>query len=93
MRTMHVQSTFTVGDDPDVLAFDAELSLLYVASESGVVSVFQVDENSVRKVWKQRVDSSAHTIAVDPETHRIYLPLENVHGHPVLRIMQPSNAC
>jgi DNA-binding beta-propeller fold protein YncE len=90
MRTMRIQSSFTVGDDPDVLAFDAKLSLLYVASESGVVSVFRVDENSVRKVWEQRLDPSAHTIAVDPETHRVYLPLENVHGHPVLRIMQPG---
>jgi DNA-binding beta-propeller fold protein YncE len=92
MRTMRVQSTLAVGDDPDVLAFDAELSLLYVASESGVISVFRVEENNVQKVWEQQVDPSAHTIAVDPETHRVYFPLEKVHGHPVLRIMQPSNA-
>ncbi|MDB6061355.1 MAG: hypothetical protein JWM78_1458 [Verrucomicrobiaceae bacterium] len=92
MRTMRVQETLAVGHNPDVLAFDTALSLLYVASESGVVSVFQVDENSVRKVWEQRVDSSAHTVAVDPETHRVYLPLENMKGHPVLRIMQPSSS-
>jgi len=29
----------------------------------------------------------AHSIIVDPSTHLIYLPLENVDGRPVLRIM------
>jgi hypothetical protein len=32
------------------------------------------------------VDPGAHTIAVDQETHYIYLPLENVGSIPVLRI-------
>jgi hypothetical protein len=31
----------------------------------------------------------AHTVAVDPRTHRVYLPLENVGGRPVLRILTP----
>ena len=31
-----------------------------------------------------------HTVAVDPRTHRIYLPLENVDGHPELRILAPG---
>jgi hypothetical protein len=30
----------------------------------------------------------AHTVAVD-RTHRVYLPLENVDGRPVLRILTP----
>jgi hypothetical protein len=32
----------------------------------------------------------AHTVAVDPATHRVYLPLENVNGRPVLRILAPT---
>jgi hypothetical protein len=31
----------------------------------------------------------AHTVAVDPKTHLVYFPLENIDGHPILRIMQP----
>lgn len=30
----------------------------------------------------------AHTVCVDPETHLVYFPLENVNGHPILRIME-----
>jgi hypothetical protein len=32
----------------------------------------------------------AHSVAVDPATHRVYLPLENVDGKPVLRILAPA---
>jgi len=31
----------------------------------------------------------AHTVAVDPKTHLVYFPLENVDGRPLLRIMRP----
>jgi hypothetical protein len=32
----------------------------------------------------------AHTVCVDPETHLVYIPLENIDGHPILRIMKPA---
>jgi len=34
----------------------------------------------------------AHTVAVDPRSHRVYLPLENVGGKPVLRILAPATS-
>jgi hypothetical protein len=34
---------------------------------------------------------NAHTVAVDPATHRVFFPLAmGADGTPVLRIMQPS---
>jgi len=32
----------------------------------------------------------AHTVSVDPQTHFVYFPLQNLNGHPVLRIMTPA---
>jgi hypothetical protein len=26
----------------------------------------------------------------DPETHLVYFPLQDVDGHPILRIMEPT---
>jgi len=88
LRTMRLVSTHPVGGDPDVLAWDAAWRRLYVASESGVVSIFQVEDSGVRFVGEIRA-RHAHTVSVDPRTHRIYLPLENVAGRPVLRVMAP----
>jgi hypothetical protein len=32
----------------------------------------------------------AHTVAVDQATHVVYLPLEDVDEHSIIRIMRPT---
>ena len=88
LRTMKVLSAHTVGDDPDVLAWDPTWRRLYVAAESGVLSSFVADGAILHPAGEIRAPH-AHTVSVDPRTHRVYLPLENVDGHPVLRILRP----
>lgn len=88
LRNMKVFSAYRVGDDPDVLAWDPAWRRLYVASESGVLSEFVADGAVLHAVGEVRAPH-AHTVSVDPRTHRVYLPLENVGGHPVLRILTP----
>ena len=90
LRSMQVTSTYPLSDDPDVLAFDPGLRRLYVASESGVVSVFdESDEGALESKGAYRAPH-AHSVAVDPTTHLVYLPLQNVRGRPVLRILAPT---
>lgn len=87
---LHVEKqVFTVGDGPDVLAYDKKLNILYVACESGVVSIFKCD-GTLTKLTDQNVGPNCHTVAVDSETHKVYFPLKNFHGSPVLRIMAPG---
>ena len=90
LRTMRVTQRLRVGDDPDVLAWDPDWRRLYVASESGVVSIFSATTDSLRALGELHAPH-AHSVAVDPRTHRVYLPLENVAGRPVLRILAPTN--
>jgi DNA-binding beta-propeller fold protein YncE len=80
-----------VGKDPDVLAFDPNLGYLYVATESGVVSLFRVRDRKVEKIGDFPVGRNAHTVVVDPQTHFVYFPLLKVNRGPVLRIMKPAN--
>jgi DNA-binding beta-propeller fold protein YncE len=89
LTTMTVTGEHHVGDDPDVLAFDPGLQLLYVASESGVVTVFKEDGGKLQLLGAYHAPA-AHSVAVDPVTHRVYLPLKNVAGKPVLRILSPT---
>ena len=86
MKLLSVQQ---VGDDPDVLAFDPGLDRLYVSAESGAVTVLQ-ESNRELKTLGQFHMPHAHTVSVDPQTHLVYFPLENIGGHALLRIMEPA---
>jgi len=88
LRTMKVIQTLKVPDDPDVLAWDASWRRLYVAAESGALSAYWLDGKTLRRIGEVRAPH-AHTVSVDPRTHLVYLPLENVNGRPVLRIFEP----
>lgn len=87
LRTMKVVQHLKVPDGPDVLAWDAAWRRLYVAAESGVMSGFWLDGSTLRPGGEVRM-AHAHTVAVDPRTHLIYLPLENVNGRPVLQVYE-----
>lgn len=89
LETRRIVASFGVGGGPDVLAFDPRLHRLYVASESGNVSVFHVEDGHVTRVGDAVVGPNAHVVAVDPDTSRVYFPLMNVDQHTVLRIMRP----
>jgi DNA-binding beta-propeller fold protein YncE len=91
MKNHSVENVFPVAGGPDVLAFDHGLQLLYVACESGAVSLFRYSSGKLEKVGNVNVGPNSHSVSVDSETHRAYFPLKNVNGSPVLRIMTPAN--
>jgi hypothetical protein len=84
-----VRQNLAVGEDPDVLALDQSLRRLYVAAESGVVTVFGERGHSLVTLGRKFLATEAHTVAVDPVTHLVYFALQDVGGNPVLRIMAP----
>lgn len=88
LRTMQILARHRVGADPDVLAWDPGWRRLYVASESGTLSSYWLDGSTLHPLGEYHAPKS-HTVAVDPRTHRIFLPLENVEGHPELRVLLP----
>jgi YVTN family beta-propeller protein len=87
-------AVFPVGGDPDVLALDNSLGRLYVACESGFVSIFDEQPGAQDKsrvltpVASAFYAAKAHSVAADGKTRQIYFPLENVNGQPILRIAQ-----
>jgi DNA-binding beta-propeller fold protein YncE len=89
LRTMKIIQTLKVADAPDVLAWDASWRRLYVASESGAVDTFWLDGTTLRPIGEIRAPH-AHTVSVDPRTHHVYVPLENIGGRSVLRIYEPN---
>ena len=88
LRTMRITQNIKVPDDPDVLAWDPSWRRLYVAAESGSVTAYVLDHTTLRPLGQIRAPH-AHTVSVDPRTHLVYVPLENLSGRPVLRIYEP----
>ena len=84
----------TLGDSgagPDVLSIDASKGWLYVAAESGDVTIWDITQPGTALVGHDAPGDNAHTVAVDPATHRVFFPLpKGPHGKPILRIMQPT---
>src|SRR5207248_11319791 len=56
LTSMQVISTQPVGNNPDLMALDSSWHYLYVASESGVVSVFDEHGRTLKKVNEGFVD-------------------------------------
>ena len=80
----------SVGQGPDVLSIDPGLNWLYVAAESGTLVVFDLDRLGLVALDREHVGERAHSVAVDPFSHRLFFPLQvGPNGGPVLRIARP----
>jgi DNA-binding beta-propeller fold protein YncE len=87
LTAMNVVATYPIGRSPDVLAFDPGPGRLFVSSESGDVYVYRLRGRDLALEARFSMPH-AHTVAVDPDTHLAYFPLENIDGRPVLRIIE-----
>ena len=73
---------------PDVIKFDPGLGRIYAACYSGAISVFHEDDpDHYRKVEDFRVQHAVHSLAIDPQTHRVYTPEQEEGGKPVARMI------
>jgi DNA-binding beta-propeller fold protein YncE len=81
----------TVGETPDVLAYDPGSNRVYVAAESGWVSIFDHDHGHLTVRGSAHLADGAHSVALDPRSHHIYIPIPKDHnGSPVLREYEPT---
>jgi DNA-binding beta-propeller fold protein YncE len=77
-----------LADGPDVIKFDSGLGRIYAACYSGAISVFhQDDPNQYRKLEDFKVQHAVHSLAVDPDTHRVYTPEQEEDGKPVAKMI------
>jgi hypothetical protein len=65
---------------------DPKRRRLFVAAESGVISAFDVRGDSLVPLPRYTAPH-AHSVAVDPGSHLVYVPLEDIGGRAVLRIL------
>jgi DNA-binding beta-propeller fold protein YncE len=81
-----------VGETPDVLAYDPGARRVYVAAESGFVSVLDSDHGHLTPRGAAHLADGAHSVAVDPATHHSYFPILNgSNGSPALWEYEPTS--
>lgn len=89
LRTMKVfqEPLWPVEVKPDMLVIDEGSRLLYVGCGVGI-SIFRLEGRKL--VWLESpiLGMNTHTIAVNSQTHEIYIPLAKEGDRPVLRIMR-----
>jgi DNA-binding beta-propeller fold protein YncE len=86
-----VSASQQLGDGPDVLAYDSGLGRLYVAAEDGTLSVLERRGRAAVLIASAHLADGAHVIALDPVTHRCYLPIPRDNtGRPALLEQEPA---
>lgn len=72
----------------DDVKFDPILRRIYVACESGAITVIEEeDADHFRKLEDFPVQKGVHTLEVDAETHRVYTPEAEEDGKPVCLVI------
>ncbi|MDQ6660785.1 MAG: hypothetical protein M3Z24_07455, partial [Chloroflexota bacterium] len=71
----------------DIVTLDQSAHILYVGAGGGLALFDESNHSLVRKATFN-YGVSTHTVAVNQETHQVYLPIPILGGRPVLRIEQ-----
>ena len=90
MDAHRVLTTQPVGGQPDSIAFDSGLQRVYTAGIAGKTTVLALDSPDSLSVL-DTIDThyGAHTLAVDPATHRVYVGYAGVLVAPRLAVFEP----
>ncbi|HEX6505000.1 MAG TPA: YncE family protein [Terriglobales bacterium] len=83
-----------IGEDPDATAYDADKKLIFSSNSDGTLTVVkQESPDKYTVVQNAKTEKRARTMALDPQTHKIYLSCaefgpapkptpDNPHGRP-----------
>ena len=79
---------FALPAGSDVVDFDPGLGRVYVGCAIGSIAVFQADDPTHYRVFPEvRVERNVHSLAVDIDTHRLYVPEQEEGGVGVARMV------
>lgn len=88
--THHVIAALPVGGGPDSVAFDAGLRRIYVTGKSGVMTVVdQNNDDTYRVMDRVRLHYGAHTLAIDPASHKVFVAYAGLVAAPRVAVFTP----
>jgi DNA-binding beta-propeller fold protein YncE len=91
LDTHRVITSLKIGGGPDSVAFDQSLHRIYPAGKTGKLTVIQQDgPNAYRVLDEIHTHYGAHTLAVDPATHKVCVAYASPLVHPRSAVFTPT---
>ncbi len=85
-----VITTLGVGGGPDSVAFDRTLHRIYTAGKAGEMTVVQQDgPDNYRVLDRVHTHYGAHTLTVDPVSHKVFVAYASLIAHPRIAVFSP----
>ncbi len=87
VQSMHVlrDPFMLLASKPDIAIIDHTMHVLFVGCVGGV-SVFDIRGGKIVKQGDYILGKNTHTLAIDEQTHLLYMPLADVGGRPIIRV-------
>jgi YVTN family beta-propeller protein len=87
LNAHRVTTSLPIGGGPDSVAFDPELHRIYSTGRAGVLSVVQQDTpDAYHALDSVQLHYGAHTLAIDPATHQLYVGYASLVVQPRLAV-------
>jgi DNA-binding beta-propeller fold protein YncE len=91
LDTHLVITSLKIGGGPDSVAFDQTLHRIYSAGKAGQLTVIQQDgPDAYRVLDKIHTHYGAHTLAVDPVSHKVFVAYASLLARPRIAVFSPT---
>jgi DNA-binding beta-propeller fold protein YncE len=91
LDTHRVVTSLKIGGGPDSVALDRSLHRIYSAGKAGELTVIEQDGlDSYHILDEIRTHYGAHTLAVDPLSHRVYVGYASLFARPRVAVFSPT---
>jgi DNA-binding beta-propeller fold protein YncE len=86
-----VITSLGIGGGPDSVAFDPGLHRIYTAGRAGEMTVIQQDRpDNYRVLDEIHTHYGAHTLTLDPVSHRVFVAYASFLAHPRIAVFSPT---
>jgi hypothetical protein len=90
LESHQVITSLKIGGGPDSVAFDGTLHRIYSAGKAGRLTVIQQDGPNAYQVLDEiRTHYGAHTLVLDPVSHRVFVGYASLFAHPRIGVFSP----
>jgi DNA-binding beta-propeller fold protein YncE len=91
LESHRVVTSLKIGGGPDSVAYDGTLHRIYSAGKAGRLTVIQQEgPNAYRVLDEIRTHYGAHTLALDPVSHRVFVAYASLFAHPRISVFSPT---